>query len=338
MIEEFKRRLNDWAQNANEADCRFAAANILMDDRLTASRLENYIQCLNINSCGSALDWKENHRKYVSGKRFILNEWPQVYSSTNHDFYPELFRHIECRVDLTKTPGSKLLFRLTLVDKLIRIANEAGYRNKNGGELTREELEQLIQDSKDASSEHGIYAATKLQEILDYESNWCQQYEPFKPYFATFWEDIKKLIYDSNGLLDPQWIHQVRDVLGLSSYKRKNSSPLFVVALCYSIECLPKYDSDIGQPAITAPTQLDFSFYDAFCPYPLNQEPGQTVNLCPGGYCQQEPFKEILHGFSELTYENFFAIGKIESNPSSVEPCRKRHLAWLGSKIGRALP
>jgi hypothetical protein len=148
-----------------------------------------------------------------------------------------------------------------------------------------------------------------------------------RPTFAGFYEDVATLLPENELDAPSDWADQLRDVLGLWQHVPLPGSSLPILVFRYSVEEVVRLQGMAHDRPLTVPTVLDIDQFEAFCPAPLAIPVGRLVDLAGG--LNREPAGEVLHPGMPFIAEQFFRLGNIRSEPSSLDRARGAHLTWL---------
>lgn len=295
----------------------FIPRNYLIDERIDAPRIRNYVAVFPAAGPASFAEWTVAHNQYL--EQHVLAKPP-----AGHDYHavatndpavcPETFRS---RLALTPFQGTDLdthFIRMIAVADLAWLSGRAedeifalgeqAVRDPSVTNLARAELELILEDA---------FLGPK-----------CDH----RPVFAAFYEDFLDELRDPTSTA---WANQLRDRLGLYHLNQWfGPSPRRVFLFRYAVRDLPRRQgaAEADRRPIALPTVLDHRFAEAFCPSPKELNRGQLVNLQADP--AKQPAREVLHLFMPLEPKHLFRVGTVTTPvPDYLGPARKEHIFWL---------
>jgi len=151
------------------------------------------------------------------------------------------------------------------------------------------------------------------------------------PMWATFWEDVNTLLPGDPTASPMGWVDELRNRLGITGISATNA-PQEVLVEIYEIAVIPRVRRQSGVRALTIPTVLDGSLYDAFCPAPHAEPTGLSVDMESE---LMSPKREIVHPPIDLSGRVELRVGEITTTPPPIAPARKAHLYYIQLEMDR---
>lgn len=302
----------------------YEARNFLIDESVKTTRLGNYDVDNNIKPTSTFEDWKVIHEQYLFDNVFLTNTTyslpPSVIDPNDADLCPETFKIIDSSSPFHRSDSNLHLIRIVDIQFIANVTGE-----------TINTIKSVAEDV--VNSSHSNLASINL--LNSYFEFWNTQMD-FRPVFAGYWEEFSGLFNPDPILDNPNWTDVIRDRLGLLHYDPSVRPPIDVIAFRYSIDEIPKL---VGAPSDTKPlvppSVLDTKFSKAFCPSPIGNLAGHTVDL---SMSEVYPCQEVLHPNVALKSKHVWRVGQITKpvEDDILKNARPWHLMCVRDFTGRS--
>lgn len=311
----FLQRISGLRSDDATNSAALIARNFLLEDGLGPTRFETYRATGAVNGHVDYGEWKRAHEAYL--KRHIQlavdQRPPHTVNPADEHECPETFRSIDPDSPFQYSDDNLDLVRLVELDFVASRAGESPSDVKN------------LAMSVVASSDPRLVERQALSDVLD---EWLLSSD-HRPVYGAFWEDVFDLFGDTQAGDSPDWANSLRDRLGLAHIQpRTGVRALDVLVFRYPIRSVPRLQNAAAdQRPLVPPTVLDGNHSPAFCPSPVGQQTGRSVDLS-----QQKPIcREILHPALDFRVEHLWRVGQVTKTVDMQQLIdgRRWHLAFL---------
>lgn len=244
---------------------RCEAANFRWEQAVSEPRANEYGQYLELSATSTHVDWKAEHKAYLSDFVQIAKDIPRA---------PETFMAVNHSAHLREDLDDTVLIRLESLGGMVSHSLLSVAIGNAFWERFFNSQKDLRKDKPDPQSE-----ALRTQFV----AAWNHQRAQARPLFATFLNDFGGNL---DALLRQDWPHLLRDHLGLTHWPSQLDAPLPVALMCFKL-------SEVKQARLLArkkgavasfarPTVLDTEMSAAFVPAPLfegGESYGHTLDL-----------------------------------------------------------
>jgi hypothetical protein len=271
------------------------ARNFLLDEGVQAARVESYRAIGGVALHGSLTAWESAHTTYLVQHVRGTNTGtvPALINPANLDECPETFADIDpTSCFLTTDPKVHLL-------RTVEIASIA---------RTTREPPRLIQSLAEelANKPRVEPARARMDDILHEFAKNCD----LRPVFAAFWQDLSTVFGTAPTNDPPGWADTLRDQCGLSHLDPGTRGiPIPVLIFRYPVEDVPRLRGALGTQPLVPPTVLDSHPFPPFCPAPLGNITGSTIDLGGNSGALR---REVLHPCTVFRAAHVFRVGHIQ--------------------------
>ncbi|MCB1128585.1 MAG: hypothetical protein KDM81_18965, partial [Verrucomicrobiae bacterium] len=289
----FREFLANEARDGAQRNRRFVPRNFLLDEGVGPERAQVYADFVNGISPLSNRSWHVSHQEYLAERVFV----PRASGATdglaqqaaNPETVPDTFRDPNAFTRFGQANANLPLLR---VEQTLHVARQAG--------ITESELERLALSIVGGASEDSL----EWQQLEAVLSRWQESLQA-RPVYAGFMEYFADLFAGTAAEDRPEWADELRDLLGLYHLAKGTG----IVVFRYLVRDIPKTRGRSGLRPLVAPTVLDQTHSEAFCPSPGNTNCGHAVDL--QGRLKAPPAEEILHPWIRFEPRHVFRVGQI---------------------------
>lgn len=292
---------------AADAVVASVADNCRFDERAGAERWQKFDELLLATRGDNSLDWDH----WSEASRTYVERFCHVASSS----VPDAFLNINHNAWLPDISPLQSVVRLELLNRPL---DAMGW---NLGHLMG-----LVIRANDQAHDAQAHAA-----IRTFFETWNQRRDA-RPSFVAFYDEVKE---EADG---EDWMHALRDRLGLGHLGQTDGSPLPVALMRYPLEvAMAKAFGTAAQAACALPTVLDGGMHELFFSVPRESHYGATLHLDP-----DQAFAltaEIVHQRFDYLPEHLWRLGHIHESRSlqdgSLRASRDLHLRGLRQEANR---
>ena len=279
------------------------ADNCRFDERAGVGRWQGFEDLLSKLVTGrGAVRWQD----WTEASRLHLEQ----YCNVPRPSVPDAFLEINRSAWLDKPSDNQTLVRIEAINRPLQ---------DSGLDIDR--LNDLLQrsDSDATRAIHSFFDA------------WNQRRDA-RPAFAAFSDEVQQ------ELDDDDWLHSLRDRLGLGHYGHAGGASLPVALMRYSFADVYSAQSQQQLPSACAlPTVLDGGMHQFFFPVPREHPYGATVHLQPNR--ADTLTAEIVHCRIDYRREHLYRLGTImrphRLDDSQLREARDLHLLALQEACDR---
>ena len=294
---------------------RFIARNFILDEGVSADRAAGYNGVAGTERVGTQPEWKNGHEEYLSQRIHLARPADYIVPRSINPAAllncPETFGPGAAFSTFGSTDPAYDLIRIVHAGRMARFAPRPG------------DFIGLVEEYLTSKTEEArrVISATI--------SPWLERRD-LRPVFAAFWYGVRDLL--EGGPDD--WADQLRDRMGLIRFDPKGGTRIPVLIFRYPVRLVPKVTGVGGDSrALALPTVLDGEWSEAFCPVPVGQAVGFTVDLAAG---LDDRAQEVVHPFVRFGVEHLYRIGYIGKRVADdLSEARLAHLLWLEGVSGR---
>lgn len=299
--------LSDTGQDNGGGDRRFPSRNFLLDEGVIDPRADSYAADGAAASHADFHAWQDRHEDYLARHVFLAQPAtgaPRTLNPARAAVCPQTF------LDEENLAFSEALIDLDLlrVVSARRIAILADVREPD---LLGWAMDVAVRHDRDSEAWKNLDGALGVySSCLD-----------LRPVFSTFWLDQRDLFEPAD---DPDWADKLRNRLGLLHLTPSSRGEIAIFVFRYPVSSVPKHVRIRNGRPLAAPSVLDGSLCEAFCPAPKGDTLGRVLNLSGSA---DVPSREVVHPFLPYGAEQLFRVGIIrQALPLPLAEARIWHL------------
>jgi hypothetical protein len=323
---EFSKANDDFTRfldrdGSSDASRCFIARNFLLDEGVVPERTRSYAAAGAAANHASHEFWRVRHGDYLKRDVHVAVDGGFALLDPR-DGIPETFRHPPRDGAFADADDGLHLVRL---ERLAPIATAA--HDMPVHDLRRLMEEALGRPSGSAGRTDDLDAALQLWHGI----------RDARPMFVALFEDVADILVDETGAAKSGWADELRDRLGLLHLQPSaRGGPIDVALFRYAVKQVHHLPKDLGRSGrpLVAPTVLDGSFSEAFCPAPAETQYGHTVDL---GVHADPACRELLHPHLRLERKHLWSVGRIKRNydDGRLPDARALHLLSIRDATSR---
>ncbi|MBM3475192.1 MAG: hypothetical protein FJX75_18170 [Armatimonadetes bacterium] len=311
--------------SGSDPDTAYPARNFLLDEGVLPERGESYRDARAVAGHPDVEAWRRGHKRYLQERiwaKRAAGASPSVVDPGDPLDCPETFRFIDPAWDFRHSDLALDLVRMEQVETIARLGDSTAARV---GELASAVI---------ASGWKRDASYVDLDDVLAR----CAEQMDARPAFVGFWEDVCAAFGDAPDWDRTDWAERLRDRLGLAHYGPDASGkPMDVLAFRCAVADVPRFQGQREWRPLVVPTVLDGDLSPAFCPAPLGENTGHTVDLAAQDTLDLQLCPELLHPHMRFEARHVWRVGRIERPvPKDTLPkARRWHLMCVQDRTGR---